>query len=117
MRATAIYASMRNAMRTIKLRRWKPKPGSGFELAHRLMRLNSRVILAQMAMAAVAAVLFYAPAYFLRNLVQYLEEDFGRTNRGWGFVYCAGLFFSNALNYFRKRCFLVQIGVNAVSDA
>lgn len=103
MRATAIYASMRNAMRTIQLKRWKPKPGSGFELGYRLAGLNVTVILTQMAMAGVAAVLFYAPAYFLNNLVKYLERDFGRENRGWGFVYCAGLFFSNALNYFREH--------------
>lgn len=101
MRATAIYASMRNAMRTIQLKRWKPKPGSGFELGYRLARLNVRVVVTQMAMASVTAVLFYAPALFLNNLVKYLENDFGRENRGWGFVYCAGLFFSNAINYFR----------------
>ena len=48
-----------------------------------------------MALASVAAVLFYVPAYFLQHVVAYLEADPGRTDRGWGWLFAAGLFLSN----------------------
>ncbi|OBZ67977.1 ATP-dependent bile acid permease [Grifola frondosa] len=98
MRATTIFAGMRDAMRRWKLRigSWRPKPGSGWELGYRLLRVNIFTIALIVGLAAVAAVLFYAPAYFLRKVVAYLEVDRERKERGWGWVYCAGLFFSNA---------------------
>ncbi|KZT01063.1 multidrug resistance-associated ABC transporter [Laetiporus sulphureus 93-53] len=101
MRATTLFATMRAAMRAYKLRvgSWKPKPGSGWELLYRLVRVNARMIMAVVVLAAVAAVLFYTPAFFLRNVVYYLEVDPDRTNRGWGWVYCTGLFVSNAITH------------------
>ncbi|OSD05140.1 multidrug resistance-associated ABC transporter [Trametes coccinea BRFM310] len=98
MRATTIFARMRAAMRRWKLRigAWRPRPGSGIELGYRLLRVNSGMMVVVIALAAICAVLFYVPAYFLKRVVQYLEIDSARDFRGWGFVFCAALFASHA---------------------
>ncbi|KAI0683866.1 ATP-binding cassette transporter [Cytidiella melzeri] len=97
MRATTIYATMRTAMRKFKIGRWVPTPGSGWELGYRLLRNNGSVLILLISLAAVSAVLFYTPALFLQRIVAYLETDPERKERGWGWVYCAGLFFSNTI--------------------
>ena len=107
MRATLIYSTMRTAMRKFKLQigRWTPKPGSGWELGYRLLRNNTGVLTLVISLAAVSAVFFYAPALFLQRVVAYLEVDPERKDRGWGWVYCAGLFFSNAVTQLsRSSC-------------
>ncbi|OSX61133.1 hypothetical protein POSPLADRAFT_1074834 [Postia placenta MAD-698-R-SB12] len=99
MRATTLFARMRSGLRRYKLRigTWRPMPGSGWELGYRLVRVNTKVIVQVVVLAAIAAVLFYLPAYFLQHVVQYLELDPERTERGWGWVYCVGLFLSHAI--------------------
>ncbi|EMD35632.1 hypothetical protein CERSUDRAFT_85569 [Gelatoporia subvermispora B] len=99
MRATVIFATMRSALRRWKLRigSWRPKPGSGWELGYRLLRVNLPMTMTVIVLAAIAAVLFYVPALFLQRTIVYLENDPGRENKGWGWVFCAGLFFSNAI--------------------
>ena len=94
MRATHLFRKMRDAMKNIKptMLGWKPKPGSGWQVGIRLIKLNSSVLISQITLAAMAAVLFYVPAFFLRRLVAYLEADPGRLHRGWGIVYALGLF-------------------------
>ncbi|EPQ52410.1 hypothetical protein GLOTRDRAFT_26339, partial [Gloeophyllum trabeum ATCC 11539] len=101
MRAVNLFARMRATLRAVKLRigKWTPKPGSGWELGYRLLRVNAGPLALQISLAAISACLFYAPAYFLRKLVNYLEVDPERQQRGWGFAYCAGLFFVNAITY------------------
>ncbi|KAA1472498.1 multidrug resistance-associated ABC transporter [Dentipellis sp. KUC8613] len=101
MRATAIFASMRDTIRTVhfRVRGWRPKPGSGWELAYRLMRVNSGAFILQMALAAVSALIFYAPPFFLQLLVAYLEADPERKHTEWGWVYSIGLFASTASVY------------------
>ncbi|OJT13873.1 ATP-dependent bile acid permease, partial [Trametes pubescens] len=98
MRATTIYTNMRAAMRRWKLKVWSwvPRPGSGIELGYRLLRVNASTMIIVISLAAVCAVLFYVPAYFLKRVVQYLEVDTTRDFRGWGFVFCAALFASHA---------------------
>ncbi|KAH9947499.1 multidrug resistance-associated ABC transporter [Amylocystis lapponica] len=99
MRGTAIFAGMRAAMRYWHLRigSWRPTPGSGTELGYRLVRLNKSTLIIVVVLACVSAVLFYVPALFLQRVVLYLEIDPERENRGWGWVYCVGLFASNAV--------------------
>lgn len=63
----------------------------------RLIKVNAVPLLTIVFLAITAASLFYAPAYFLKKVVAYVEQDVTREDRGWGWVYCAGLFFSNAL--------------------
>lgn len=94
MRATHLFRRMRNAMKTIKptMLCWKPKPGSGWQVGIRLIKLNAFVLVSQITLAALAAVLFYVPAFFLRRLIAYLEADPERLHRGWGVVYALGLF-------------------------
>ena len=103
MRSTTIFSVMKAASERFKLRgRWRPKPGSGWELFYRLMRVNATTFTTQLCLVTVSAVLFYAPAFFLQKLVHYLETDTHRKNPEWGWVYCAGLFFSNAITYLSK---------------
>ncbi|KDQ21679.1 hypothetical protein BOTBODRAFT_26106 [Botryobasidium botryosum FD-172 SS1] len=100
MRAVTIFTRMRHAMKTIKLRgRWASKPGTGWTLMWRLIRVNGRGFLIQTTLAAVSAILYYVPAFFLQRLVHYLEENPNREDMSWGWVYCAGLLFGNAINY------------------
>ncbi|KAF7360576.1 Multidrug resistance-associated ABC transporter protein [Mycena venus] len=88
MRSTFNYASMKSATRNIKLRlgSWKPTPGSGATLAYRLLRVNIWGLIAQFLLAATAAMLFYAPPFFLRMLLAYLESDPDRENTSWGVI-------------------------------
>ncbi|KAI0754233.1 multidrug resistance-associated ABC transporter [Daedaleopsis nitida] len=99
MRATTIFASMRSAMCRWKLRigSWRPTAGSGAELAYRLLRVNAWTMTMIIGLASVSATMFYVPAFFLQRVVRYLEVDPLRESRGWGFLFCAGLFFSNAV--------------------
>jgi len=76
---------------------WKPKPGSGWQLGIRLFKLNSFVILLEIALASFSAGLFYLPAFFLKQLVAYLETDPERQHRGWGVVFASGLFISGVI--------------------
>ena len=109
MRSTFNFAKMRQAMRSVHFRigKWRPKPGSGWELAYRLARTNWVMMVSQMLLAAVTAVLFYAPALFLQLLIRYLEADPERKDRGWGWVYAVGLFSSNAIVHIGKSPFIL----------
>jgi hypothetical protein len=101
MRAAFNYSRMRSALRRYQLQifSWKPTPGSGLSLAYKLARLNGRVLTVEVLLAAVSAVLFYGPAFFMRRLISYLESDPHRENTGWGWVYVLGLFISDAIMY------------------
>ncbi|KAG6880594.1 hypothetical protein C0995_005724, partial [Termitomyces sp. Mi166 len=92
---------MKRGMHDIRLRigKWKPRPGSGWSMGWRLLRLNISVISLMILLAAIAAVLFYTPALFLERLVKHLEVDTERKDMGWGWVYVVGLFASNAITY------------------
>ena len=96
-------------MREVQLRvgHWRPRPGSGWSLSYRLLRLNWLVMTAMMALAAVTAVLFYAPALFLRQFVAYLEVDKDRENTGWGWFYVIGIFVANAVTYLGKSSYVL----------
>ncbi|KAJ7104459.1 multidrug resistance-associated ABC transporter [Mycena belliarum] len=107
MRSTHNYDSMRRAMREIKLRvaSWRPAPGSGALLAYRLLRVNMAPLVAQFLLAASAAILFYAPPFFLRMLLTYLEDDPGREHTAWGWVWVFSLFSTNVISYLRASPF------------
>ncbi|KAJ2928555.1 hypothetical protein H1R20_g8545, partial [Candolleomyces eurysporus] len=100
MRATLNYSRMRQAMRTIKLRifNWTPKTGSGWGLMYRLFRLNWFMFFVEFLLAGVSAGLFYAPAFFLRQFIAYLEIDSEREQTRWGWVYVLGIFMSHAIS-------------------
>ncbi|KAF8888549.1 multidrug resistance-associated ABC transporter [Infundibulicybe gibba] len=101
MRATFNYASMKRAMREIHLciGSWSPRPGSGWGLGYRLLRLNILLFTAELFLAVIVAFLFYVPAIFLRAFVAYLEVDTKREDTGWGWVYVVGLFGTTAITY------------------
>jgi len=102
MRATTIYQDFRRAMRRIKLpRNFKPAVGSGWGLLYRFGVFNAGMLGLVFALAAVCAVLFYSPAFFLQRLVRFLELDGtpDQPERAWGWFYCAGLFGANAVTY------------------
>ncbi|KAI5122627.1 hypothetical protein M0805_008716 [Coniferiporia weirii] len=97
MRATALYARMKAATRTFRLR--NARPGSGWQLAYRILRVNRALLTMQVALVIVTAMMYYTPAFFLQRLIAYLEVDTERKNPEWGWVYCAGLFGFNAVMY------------------
>lgn len=86
-------------MRSVRLRvsSWGPRPGTGWQLSWQLIRLNYIIFTVLMFLAAISAVLFYTPAYFLQCFVSYLEIDPERKSMGWGWVYVVGLFVTNAV--------------------
>lgn len=102
MRAPTIFASMRRALTTYKLQGWRwwtPRHGSGWQLAYQIIRVNAPTLARQLCLVVVSAMLFYSPAFFLRKLVQYFEDDPLRQDRAWGWVWCAGLFGFNVIQY------------------
>ncbi|KAF5314753.1 hypothetical protein D9611_007066 [Ephemerocybe angulata] len=101
MRAAFNYSRMRQAMRTIRLKvfNWTPRPGSGWGLIYRILRLNWLVFLAELLLASVSAGLFYVPALFMKGFISYLEDDPERKEKGWGWVFVFGLFMSNAISF------------------
>jgi hypothetical protein len=101
MRATSNFANMKRAIREIKLHigSWSPKPGSGWNLAYQLLRLNIIPFTAEFLLAAVSALVFYTPAVFLQRIVKYLEDDAGREDMSWGWVWVIGLFMSNVVTF------------------
>ncbi|KAJ3748238.1 multidrug resistance-associated ABC transporter [Lentinula raphanica] len=102
MRATVNYHEMKRALKKFKLkiRSWKPKPGSGWSVGYTLFRYNVWIIAAQFCIAVAAAIMFYAPAMFSRMLIAYLEMDPEREDRGWGWVFVVGMFLSNIIGFF-----------------
>ena len=113
MRATALFAAMRTTLRTVRLRvgTWRPQPGAGWELIYRLLRLNARAFALQMALASSGALVYYAPPFFLRELVAYLESDPERGRRAWGWFYAICLFASTAGVHLRESPSLLRVGV------
>ncbi|KAJ7185377.1 multidrug resistance-associated ABC transporter [Mycena filopes] len=101
MRSTYNYASMTAATRHLRLRlgRWRPTPGSGALLAYRLLRVNLYGLTAQFLLAATSAILFYAPPFFMRMLLAYLESDPDREDTAWGWVWVFSLFSTNVVSY------------------
>ncbi|KAH9018832.1 ATP-binding cassette transporter [Lactarius hengduanensis] len=102
MRATYLFRSMRSTLSTIRLRQfllWDIRPGSGWELAYRLARVNRMTVALQMTLASIGAILFYVPPFFLQQLVTYLETDPERHDRSWGWFYSFGIFVGTASIY------------------
>ncbi|KAG9126425.1 hypothetical protein FRC07_003485 [Ceratobasidium sp. 392] len=74
MRAPHIYSTMRSITKRVKLApRWRGKHGSGYELLYQLIVANKGMFLLQIALSGSSAVLYYAPAWFLQQLVKFLE--------------------------------------------
>ncbi|KAG8693030.1 hypothetical protein FRC09_010790, partial [Ceratobasidium sp. 395] len=95
---------MRSIMRRVKLApRWRGKHGSGYELLYQLVVANKGMFLLQIALSGSSAVLYYAPAWFLQQLVKFLELTRGHEpqeiDKNWGWIYCGGLLFSTCLVY------------------
>lgn len=101
MRATHLYTTMKRTMRSVKwrLKFWKPRIGSGWQLAYQLLRVNILPMTALLVLAMFSACLFYAPPLFLQQVVLYLESDPERKDRSWGWFHVVGLFFANTLSY------------------
>jgi hypothetical protein len=104
MRAAYNYARTRRALRESQFRvfRWKPQPGSGWNLVYTLFRLNLHAFIAEVLLAISSAFLFYSPAFFIRLLIRYLESDPKREKPGWGWVYIFGLLMAYCILYLGK---------------
>jgi hypothetical protein len=100
MRASDIFQKFRTTrLRVRRFLFWKTKPGSGMLLLYQMVIRNKGPIAIQTFLAALGAVLYYAPPWFLQQIVKYLEEDPGRVDRSWGFLYAVGLFASTVAVY------------------
>ncbi|TFK22034.1 multidrug resistance-associated ABC transporter [Coprinopsis marcescibilis] len=111
MRAVWNYTMMRKTLREVKFRvfGWNPKSGKGWGLMYQLVWLNWRVLVLEVGIAAVAAVSFYGPAFFVSRLIGFLErEDKGENSderwKGggedamWGWVYVFGILASRTVS-------------------
>lgn len=104
LRAPHIYATMRSIIKKVKLSpRWRGKHGSGYELLYQLLVANKGLFLLQIFLSGSSAVLYYAPAWFLQQLVHFLEMTRGEkpvnVDQAWGWMYCGGLLLSTCLVY------------------
>ncbi|TFK22452.1 ATP-binding cassette transporter [Coprinopsis marcescibilis] len=101
MRAVLNYHNLRDALRKYQMRFFgrSPQPGSGWNLIYKLCRLNATALTVEVLLAGVSACLFYAPAFFMRRLIAYLESDKERQNQGWGWAFVFGLFVSNCIGF------------------
>ncbi|KAG8707304.1 hypothetical protein FRC08_000588 [Ceratobasidium sp. 394] len=104
LRAPNIYSTTRSIIRRVKLApRWRGKHGSGYELLYQLLVANKGMFLVQIALSGSSAVLYYAPAWFLQQLVKFLEmtrnDEPQAIDKNWGWMYCGGLLFSTCLVY------------------
>ncbi|KAJ7598846.1 multidrug resistance-associated ABC transporter [Mycena floridula] len=93
-RSAFSYLNMKRAMETItfKVGSWRPLPGSGWTLGYRLVCINKPGLVMQFMWASSCAVLDYAPPFFLKKVISYLEADPLRKDRSWGFFFVAALF-------------------------
>jgi hypothetical protein len=101
LRATFNYAKMKQGMREIHLSlgNWRPKPGSGWSLGYRLVRLNIVDLSLVLILAVASATLVYTPTLFLQQFIAYLEIDESRADTAWGWFYVTGLFTANVVNF------------------
>lgn len=96
-------ADMRAATNFTKLQRIMNKAtlrfstGSGLNLAFHLVQANLLAFLEIQLLAIASAPLYYAPAFFIRRLLAYLEVDKGSSKSSSGLVLALGLFCANVL--------------------
>ncbi|KAK1225083.1 hypothetical protein PQX77_011952 [Marasmius sp. AFHP31] len=101
MRSVPNFDAIKKSINKVKLRlgRWSPRSGSGWNVGYQLIRLNLAPLMVQFWLAVISAVLFYLPPYFLKLLVEYLERDPDRRDRSWGWTYVFGLIVGNVIVY------------------
>jgi hypothetical protein len=110
MRATFHYASMRRALRDVKLSigSWSAKIGTGTTLAYQLVRVNNAGLVAVCLLSLVVGSLSYIPPFFMSRMLLYLEHDPEREHTEWGWVWVICLCSSNLLLFqgvsFARRC-------------
>ncbi|KAJ9107494.1 hypothetical protein QFC21_000949 [Naganishia friedmannii] len=80
-------------------RRWIDRLPAGWSLLIKVFKVNSTLFFVQSTLAIVTAALYYAPSWFLKELVEYLEEHPDRSDMRWGWVWSFALFASNAIMY------------------
>ncbi|KAF7343129.1 ATP-dependent bile acid permease [Mycena venus] len=99
MRSTFHYASMKRALRDLRLSiwSWRPHIGSGATLAYQLCRVNDAGLVTLTTLSFVVGSLFYIPPYFMSRVLSYLENDPLREHTEWGWVWVICLFSSNFL--------------------
>ncbi|KAF8893222.1 hypothetical protein CPB84DRAFT_1848688 [Gymnopilus junonius] len=71
------------------------RPGSGFRLAFQVLRANFGLICILQLVSVLAAIMYYAPIFFIQYFLAYLEEDPDRKNPSWGWFYVGGIFVSH----------------------
>ncbi|KAJ9123263.1 hypothetical protein QFC22_001460 [Naganishia vaughanmartiniae] len=80
-------------------KRWIDRLPAGWSLLIKVFKVNRTLFFVQSTLAVVTAALYYAPSWFLKELVEYLEEHPDRSEIRWGWVWSFALFASNAIMY------------------
>lgn len=101
MRAVLNYTGFRQTLRTASLKfwKWRAHPGSGWNLAYSLLRLNVVLFIAEIVLAVANTVFVFIPPLFMERFIQYLEADRERTDTRWGWAFAVGLFASKFAGY------------------
>ncbi|KAJ7575966.1 P-loop containing nucleoside triphosphate hydrolase protein [Mycena floridula] len=97
LRASVNFVKMRQSLLRIASWNWKPKMGSGVYLTLSLIALNGVTIVGVIIWTITLALLYYAPAFYIRLFLEYVENDEKRLDRAWGSVYVASLFLATFL--------------------
>ena len=93
LRAVVNLSQMRYARRYIKLPfESLRRPGSGYELAYQLLRVNFPLVCTIQLVSVMAAFAYYAPIAFVQFFLKYLETDPQRKDTSWGWFHVAGIF-------------------------
>ena len=93
LRAVVNLSQIRYARRYIKLPSESLRqPGSGYELAYQLLRVNFPLVCTIQLVSIMTAVAYYAPIAFIQFFLKYLETDPQRKDTSWGWFYVTGIF-------------------------
>nr|GAT54702.1 multidrug resistance-associated ABC transporter protein [Mycena chlorophos] len=86
-----LQASMRATQNYNAIHRFDD-PRTRLHLLGRLLRINASGVSALLALSFVISFAYYAPPFFLKKLLEYLEADPTRHDTSWAWVWVAGFF-------------------------
>ncbi|KAF7325679.1 Multidrug resistance-associated ABC transporter protein [Mycena kentingensis (nom. inval.)] len=65
---------------------------SRIQLLFHLLRINASGAISVLTTSFILSFAYYAPPYFLKNLLEYLDADPGRLDAAWAWFWVSGLF-------------------------
>ena len=96
LRAVVNLSQIRYARRYIKLPfESLRQPGSGYELAYQLLRVNLSLVCTIQLLSVMTAAMYYAPIAFIQFFLKYIETDPQRKDTSWGWFHVTGIFIAH----------------------